>query len=240
MKMVSGDPLALFGGLVMVNFPIDMEEVVILQNAETERKILFDVVVALGFSPSAIEALKRKKGKCRLLENSALSLADIDDLDKGDIVRSVRGGFLIQENYGFILDLKDERLIKYGELEHTAEDDMLLAKAICDTSNSNTITIVKNGMLLGNGVGQTARVHGAAVALYLANKAGHTAAGAVAASDSFFIHTDAPELLHEAGITGIISTSGSVKDKEVIQYCQDKGIILYLIPDAIGRGFCNH
>jgi phosphoribosylaminoimidazolecarboxamide formyltransferase/IMP cyclohydrolase len=80
MKMVSGDPLALFGGLVMVNFPIDMEEVVILQNAETERKILFDVVVALGFSPSAIEALKRKKGKCRLLENSALSLADIVDV----------------------------------------------------------------------------------------------------------------------------------------------------------------
>jgi phosphoribosylaminoimidazolecarboxamide formyltransferase / IMP cyclohydrolase len=130
--------------------------------------------------------------------------------------------------------------VKYGSATAQQEKDMLLAKAICDTSNSNTITLVSGGALVGNGVGQQARVYGAQLAITRATACQHSIIGASAASDSFFPFVDGVEALTEAGVKAIISTSASVHDKDVIKYCIDKGIALYLIPDAKGRGFFGH
>jgi phosphoribosylaminoimidazolecarboxamide formyltransferase/IMP cyclohydrolase len=138
------------------------------------------------------------------------------------------------------LDLNDPDLVKIGQATAQQEDDMLLAKAICDTSNSNTITIVAGGMLIGNGVGQQARVYGSRLALTRAYACSHHVPGASAASDSFFPQTDGVEALAEAQVKAIMSTSGSVKDKDVIKFCEEKGIALYLIPDKKGRGFFGH
>jgi len=184
--------------------------------------------------------LKRKGDKCRLIANPALANLDRNSLDSAPRFRYVRGGFLQQPNYTFILDLKDPELVKHGQATLRQEEDMLLAKAICDTSNSNTITLVSNGMLIGNGVGQQARVYGAQLALTRAYRSTHHVPDASAASDSFFPDIDGVEALAEAHVKAIVSTSGSVKDKEVIKFCEEKGIVLYLTPDKKGRGFFGH
>ena len=78
---------------------------------------------------------------------------------------------------------------------------MLLAWGVGCTSNSNTITIVKGGMLVGNGVGQQDRVGAAELAVKRAIDAGHRAANcrsAVAYSDSFFPFSDGVEALIDA------------------------------------------
>jgi len=136
--------------------------------------------------------------------------------------------------------LKDPDLKKHGQASKEQEVDMLLAKAICDTSNSNTITLVKDGALIGNGVGQQSRVACAELAISLAKKNGHELPGAVAASDSFFPFSDGPETLITAGISAIISTSGSLRDNDSVELCSRWDKPLYLIPDAKGRGFFNH
>lgn len=239
-EMLDGDPLAIFGGLVLLNFAVDEEVAEVLLHFKSENRRILDGIIAPSFNEKAVEKLGRKGGKCRLLANPVLANLNHGSIDRHPILRSVRGGFLLQPNYTFILDLKDQDLGKYGHATPRQEFDMLLAKAICDTSNSNTITLVKDCRLIGNGTGQQSRIAGAELAIDLAHQSGHEVSGAAAASDSFFPFTDGPQYLINSGVGAIIGTSGSVKDSEVICLCQDNSIPIYLIPDAKGRGFFNH
>jgi phosphoribosylaminoimidazolecarboxamide formyltransferase/IMP cyclohydrolase len=243
-KMITGDTLAIFGGFIMLNFTITKEvaEIILYAGIPEGQKRLLDGVVASAFDEETIEMFKRKADKCRLITNPALDNLSRNSLDTSSRLRHIRGGFLTQPNYTFVLDLKNPNLVKYGQANATQEQDMLLAKAICDTSNSNTITIVSNGTLIGNGVGQQARVYGAHLALNRARQSGHgdNIFFASAASDSFFPEVDGIMVLGASNIHAIISSSGSIKDKEVIEYCENNSIALYLIPDKEGRGFFGH
>lgn len=243
-NMLEGDPVSLFGGVIMLNFMVDENIAELIINERPDKKRLLDGIVAPGFSEEAIEILARKKGKCRLLYNPALSNLNEKSLDSAEIHRYVRGGFLSQPNYSFIPKLGDDDISNFytaayfiGEAE---ENDILLAKAICDTSNSNTITLVKKGQLIGNGVGQQSRVRAARFAIKIAEECGHKTAGAVAASDSFFPYVDGPETLANAGILSIITSSGSINDAAVKAFCKQRAIALFMVPDSVGRGFYNH
>lgn len=241
-RMILGDPLAIFGGLVMTNFPISeaVAEAMVTHGMPAGQRRPLDGIIAPVVDESAMGLFQRKGDKCRLLLNPALIALGKGSLDLAQRYRYVRGGFLMQPNYTFVLDLKDATLTRHGSVSETLENDMLLAKAISDTSNSNTITLCKDGMLIANGVGQQARVRGARLAVNLTEYSGHDPRGAAASSDSFFPFTDGVEVLAEAGVKAIIATSGSLKDKDVIAYCTSKGIALYHIADSAARGFFGH
>ncbi|TAK97033.1 hypothetical protein EPO05_00290 [Patescibacteria group bacterium] len=241
-EMVMGDPLAIFGGLVLLNFQVTEEvaDTLLTHGMPEGKRRLLDGIIAPSFDDRTIEVLRRKGDKCRLIANPALEKLNRHSLDVAPRFRYVRGGLLSQPNYTFILDLNDPELAKIGQATLQQENDMLLAKSIGDTSNSNTIVIVRNGVLLGNGVGQQARVYGSQLAITRAETSQHSPMEAVASSDSFFPETDGVEALTQAGVKAIISTSGSVRDKEVIKFCEERGVVLYLIPDKNGRGFFGH
>lgn len=241
-KMIMGDALAIFGGLVMLNCPVSeaVAEVLVTHGVpEGERRPL-DGIIAPSFHENAVGMFKRKGDKCRLLVNPALEGFGLKSLDAAPRFRCVRGGFLLQPNYTFVLDFKDPELEKHGHATEEQENDMLLAKAVSDTSNSNTITIVRRGQLIANGVGQQARVRGAKLAVNLVSYSDHESEGASASSDSFFPFTDGIEVLAKAGIKAVVATSGSVKDKDIVKFCRDRGMVLYHIPDRKGRGFFGH
>ncbi len=238
-KMTRGDELALFGGLVMTNFAIteDMAETMLTQGG----KRVLDGVIAPSFDAGAIQGLKRKNDRCRLFVNPALATLTKDSLDTEPIVRRVRGGFLKQPNYTYILDVLHEKFEKSGTVNADTLIDIIQAWGICATSNSNTITLVKDGMLIGNGVGQQDRVGGCTLAIARAFRSGFDTTGAVACSDSYFPFRDGPETLAKAGIKAILTTSGSKNgDKETRAVCEEYGIALWMIPDEIGRGFFGH
>ena len=239
--MVMGDPRAIFGGLVMLNFPVT-EEVAgeLLTYGVPEGRRILDAVTAPAFAPEAIAALSRKGDKCRFLANPALSALGVESLDATPMFRQVRGGYLRQPNYTWVPDLQGDDVTKTGELSVAQQRDVLLAWAVCATSNSNTVTLVKGGGLVGNGVGQQDRVGCCELALKRARDAGHDPAGAVAASDSFFPHPDGPETLITAGVAAIWATSGSVRDEDTREVCRRAGVTLWQVPDAIGRGFFGH
>lgn len=233
-KMMGGDPLSIFGGLVMTNFPID-EKIA----THFSGKML-DGIIAPSFTKGAIELLKRKGNKCRFVVNAELLKLKIESIDTAPYFRYVRGGFLKQPNYTFILDLNSPDVKQYGKVSKKQKEDMLLAWAIGSTSNSNTISIVKNGQLIGNGVGQQDRVGAAKLAIERAKRSKHDLKGAIAFSDSFFPFPDAPAVLIKAGIKGILTTSGSVKDGLTIDLCKKKGVGLVMVPDSLARGFFGH
>jgi len=251
-KMLQGDLRAIFGGSIMLNFNVDekIAEELIHKYAGEGRRLL-DIVAAPSFTPEAVEILARKKGKCRILVNPAILKAGLNSLDKTERFRYVRGGFLTQPNYTFIPNLS--RTVFDSNMPRTVLDSMLkdvvLAWAIGSTSNSNTITIVKEGRLYGNGVGQQDRVGAAKLAIFRADDAAKFAnpinnqanlENAVAYSDSFFPFPDAPEVLISRGIKTILSTSGSVNDEKTIELCETKGVNLIMLPDTEARGFYQH
>ncbi|MFA5751002.1 MAG: hypothetical protein WC898_01810 [Candidatus Paceibacterota bacterium] len=243
-KMLLGDLRAIFGGSVMLNFSVDEKIAEELIHSFASGRRLLDVVCAPSFTEEAIEILSRKKGKCRLLENNAIEKAGIFSLDIENRVRYVRGGFLKQPNYTFVPNLSQEK-----EIPEEEKRDIVLAWAVGATSNSNTITLVKENRLYGNGVGQQDRVGASKLAIFRADESAKSIKefsakadllGASAYSDSFFPFVDAVEVLSERGIKNIFSTSGSINDEKIREFCKEKGIKLLLLPDSEARGFYQH
>lgn len=239
--MICGDTRAIFGGMIMTNFGIDEELARGMAILMPNRRAVFDGVIAPYFDDGAIKVLSRVKGKCRLLVNPALDIKNSDSmLDECVRFQYVRGGVLVQPAYKFVLNFNHPDMKVYGSRNPRAEKDLLLAWGIGCTSNSNTITLVKNGMLIGNGVGQQDRVSAAELAVKRATDGKHRISGAVAYSDSFFPFPDAVEFLINAGVKTIFSTSGSIKDEVVQGLCLSRKVTLYQLCDADARGFFRH
>ncbi|MEK7583367.1 MAG: hypothetical protein AAB483_03140 [Patescibacteria group bacterium] len=224
-KMLSGDPQAISGGWVLVNFALEKEHAELLKTYKTEKRIL-DGVIAPAISEEAIEVLARKNGKCRIVVNSALGTDALATLDDHMRFRYVRGGFLTQSNYTFVLEVKDK--------------DLLLAWAVGSTSNSNTVTLIKDGMMIANATGQQSRVLACRLALMIAEASGHDTKGAAAYSDSFFPFIDGPQVLADAGIASLFVTSGSIRDDEVFAFLKSRNITVVSLPDEQARGFFGH
>ncbi len=243
-RMVEGDTRAIFGGLVITNFALDEELAeVLLTHAHTDSpRRLLDGVICPSITRPALDMLKRKGDKCRFLVNRALGDLGLASLDQARRFRYVRGGFLVQPNYTYVLDLQSDDIEKIDELTWEQETDMVLAWAVGSTSNSNTITIVKHGRLLANAVGQQDRVGAVELSGMRAKNAGHLAdiRGSVAYSDSFFTFPDAPQALYDAGVAAVLTSSGSIRDADTKKVFAGTGVALRLIPDRMGRGFFGH
>lgn len=256
-KMIDGDRRAIFGGVVMVNGPIDKSAAGLLLTYGMDKgKRLLDGVVAASVTEEALELLSRNK--LRVVVNPALNNLGADSLDKSPRIRQVRGGLLMQPNYSFVIDLNAGHIETSGKVDKSQRRDLVLAWAIGSTSNSNTITLTKGGKLIGNGVGQQDRVGAGQLALTRSTEAipeisdegdrlrlsivldKHKLKGACAYSDSFFPFPDGPELLAKAGIKAILSSSGSLGDEVVKETLGKYGVGLIMVPDRSGRGFYMH
>lgn len=257
-KMLTGDIRAIFGGVVMVNGAIDEAVARALMHyaVEGDKPRLLDGVIGASVTKEALELLSRNK--LRVVTNPALASLNEDSLDSSRRVRPVRGGVLEQPNYDFVIDLSADYIQNYGTATDQQKRDMLLGWAIGCTSNSNTITLVKGGQLIGNGVGQQDRVGAGQLALTRTTTSlpkledqgdkllltitldKQKLSGAAAYSDSFFPFPDGPELLAKAGIKAILTSSGSIGDETIIKTITDAGASITMVPDKIGRGFYIH
>ena len=257
-KMLISDTRAIFGGVIMINGAIDetVAETLMHYAIDGDKPRLLDGVIGASVTKEALELLSRNK--LRVVVNPALADLNEDSLDSSRRARPVRGGVLEQPNYDFILDLAADYVQQHGETTGQQKQDMILAWAVGCTSNSNTITLAKDGQLIGNGVGQQDRVGAGQLALarttiklptleeqgdkllltITLDKA--KLSGATAYSDSFFPFPDGPELLAKAGVKAILTTSGSIGDEAVIKTLTDTGVSVVMVPDKLARGFYMH
>jgi phosphoribosylaminoimidazolecarboxamide formyltransferase/IMP cyclohydrolase len=257
-KMLEGDTRAIFGGVVMINGPVtkDVAETLMHHAMDGDKSRLLDGVIGSSVDPEALELLSRSK--LRVVINPALAELSHKSLDSARRLRPVRGGTLEQPNYDFVLDFKADYMAFHGDFTDQQKQDMVLAWGVGSTSNSNTISIVKEGKLIGNGVGQQDRVGAAQLALTRTTNAfpeleeqgenivlkitldKSKLAGSAAYSDSFFPFPDGPELLAKAGVKAILTSSGSVGDEGVIKTLTGYGASIAMLPDKTGRGFYMH
>ena len=243
-ELVTCDSQSIMGGVVMINFPLTeaLADILLTHEMPEGKKRLIDTLAASGFVMSDVaEVFRRKHDKCRVLQNQALACLGLNAIDSATRFRYVRGGFLKQPNYTYVLDLRDVNLQRFGPSPSLGQLlDVLLAWAISATSNSNTITAVLQGRLIADAVGQQSRVRACKLAAMIAADTGRSLKGTVVASDSFFPFTDGPEKLAQEGVAVIFATSGSINDKAVQDFCVQRGVSLLQIPDKIARGFYMH
>jgi len=257
-KMLEGDTRAIFGGVIMINGEIDAEvaRVLMTHMMDGEDNRLLDGVIGASVTDEALELLSRKK--LRVVINPALGNLNEQSLDKNRQKRFVGDAVLEQDANMFVLDFAADHMDQYGDLTNQQKRDLVLAWGVGSTSNSNTITIAKEGMIIGNGVGQQDRVGAGQLALSRTTielpefeDEGDSLImkvrldkkkleGAVAYSDSFFPFADGPSLLVRAGIKAFLATWNTEAHKEILKEIHELGASVAMMPDKIGRGFFGH
>ncbi len=202
---LAGDPVSAFGGVLVTNRTVDAA------TATEINKIFFEIILAPGYEPEALEVLKTKKNRI-ILKKQTYAFA-------GEQFRSILNGVLWQQRDTVTetnanLEVKTQVRPTATELE-----DLLFANKIVKHTKSNAIVLAKNKQLLGSGTGQTSRVDALRHAIEKSNAFNLSLDGAVMASDAFFPFADSVEIADEAGIRAVIQPGGSIRDKDSVAYC---------------------
>ncbi len=211
-RALSGDPVSAFGGIVAANRRLTAEA------AREIVKTFYEIVLAPGFAPEALEVLKAKRD-LRLLDVSELRETPASALD----FRRISGGFLVQTRDSFPVERLSMRTVTRREPSQEELRDLLFAWQAVKHVKSNAIVLAKDKTLLGMGAGQPSRVQSVEIAL---KKAGERSRGSVLASDAMFPFPDGVEMAAQGGVTAIIQPGGSVRDKEVIEVADRYGMAM--------------
>ncbi len=230
-KAYLGDPWSAYGGIVVLNRPLDVQTaraLAELRGEEDGARIPYfvEVLAAPGFEPEALELLRRKvrwADRIRMLRWGPFEREDVDQTAQD--LRRVTGGLLVQDRD--LAGFEPDALTVAGEREPTDEQmaDLRFAWLCCKHARSNAAVVAASGALVGLGAGQVSRVGAVDVAV---NKAGERAEGAVLASDGFFPFADCVERAAEAGVKALIQPGGSKKDGEVIAAADRLGMAMVL------------
>jgi phosphoribosylaminoimidazolecarboxamide formyltransferase / IMP cyclohydrolase len=211
-KAYQADPVSIFGGIVAFNGEVN--EAI----AQGLSELFLEVILAPKFTLKALEILSLKKN-VRVLVTS-------DDFDRPYSMTCARvsGGLLVQTTDTIELDKEDCKVV-CGRVSDFDWNDLLFGEKVCKHVKSNAIVLVKDGMTVGIGGGQSNRVGAAKIAL---EQAGDKARGAILASDAFFPMPDTVELAAQYGVKAIIQPGGSIKDELSIEACKKHKIAMVL------------
>ncbi len=212
-KSLAGDPVSAFGGIVAANRPIDRA------TADQIVEVFTEVVIAPGYDDDALEVLKGKKN-LRILR-----MPNADRPAGGWSLRSVQGGLLVQH-----ADLGEEPFEDWEvvtEKQPTDEQmaDLRFAWVAAKHVKSNAIVMVKDRAIVGCGAGQMSRIDSTKIA---AEKSDGRVKGSVLASDAFFPFRDGPDAAIDFGVEAIVQPGGSVRDQEVIDAANERGIVMVM------------
>ncbi|MHA1357096.1 MAG: bifunctional phosphoribosylaminoimidazolecarboxamide formyltransferase/IMP cyclohydrolase [Candidatus Helarchaeota archaeon] len=203
------DPLSAFGSIVAFNRPV------VGNTAKEIVKTFVEVVIAPEFEEEALTVLETKKN-LRILTTGALTPPK-PSWDWKKVV----GGVLIQDRDLKIVQLSDLKYVTEKRPTQEQLEVLLFAWKILRHIKSNAILLAKKGRTTGVGAGQMSRVDSVQLAI---KKAGENAAGSVLASDAFFPFRDSIDAAADAGIVAIIEPGGSIRDQEVIEAANERGI----------------
>jgi phosphoribosylaminoimidazolecarboxamide formyltransferase/IMP cyclohydrolase len=201
-KALQADPISAFGGILIFNTLINLETA-----AELDT-LFFEVLLAPGFEPEALECLTKKKN--RILLQTHPWQRNIEER------RSAINGMLVQE-----ADLSVEQVNAFTVVTEKAPSsrelsDLEFASILVKNTKSNAIVLVKDKQMLASGTGQTSRVDALNQAIDKARRMGLDINGAAMASDAFFPFPDCVTIAAQQGVTAVIQPGGSIKDQESI------------------------
>ncbi|MDC0509986.1 bifunctional phosphoribosylaminoimidazolecarboxamide formyltransferase/IMP cyclohydrolase [Candidatus Pelagibacter sp.] len=207
------DPISAFGGIVSCNFKITKNL------AQEFNKLFLEVIIGNGFEKDALKLLKKKKN---------LRLIDAKNYNFKEILRflSVNEELLVQTEDFKNFSNKDFKVVSKKKPTSKQMKNLIFAFNICRYVKSNAIVLASNETTTGIGSGQPSRLDSCQIAINKMKKFSNTNDDIVAASDAFFPFVDGIEKLVQSGVTAVIQPSGSIRDKEIVNFANETGTIL--------------
>jgi phosphoribosylaminoimidazolecarboxamide formyltransferase/IMP cyclohydrolase len=212
-KAFATDKQAPFGGIIICNQPIT------LALAKAISEIFSEVIIAPDFETEARSLLQKKKNLrlMRVLKPLTQSGRDI---------RSVLGGLLVQDSDTADLPELEHKVVTARPPTKAEIEAMEFGWKVVKHVKSNAIVYAGIDRTLGIGAGQMSRVDSSRIAVWKANEAGLSLKGSAVCSDAFFPFSDGLLAAAQAGATAAIQPGGSVRDSEVIQAANEKGVAM--------------
>ena len=207
------DPISAFGGIVSCNFKIKRNLAIEL------NKLFLEVIIANGFDSNAIKILKAKKN---------LRLIDGTNYTSGELFKfvSFNQGIMIQSEDLNIFSKKNFKVVSKRKPTSKQLKDLIFAFNVCRYVKSNAIVLASNETTVGIGSGQPSRLDSCEIAINKMKKFNLQTDNLVAASDAFFPFVDGIEKLVQSGVRAVVQPSGSIRDKEIINFANETNTVL--------------
>jgi phosphoribosylaminoimidazolecarboxamide formyltransferase / IMP cyclohydrolase len=220
-KAFQTDPTSAFGGIIAFNRPLDGAA------AQQVSKQFVEVLMAPDFTPEALQVFQAK-ANVRVLK-IALPAGGKSAWEQGrnamDIKR-VGSGLLMQTADNHELTLGDLKCVTKKTPSADQLEDLLFSWKVAKYVKSNAIVFCKDGMTMGVGAGQMSRLDSARIASIKAQHAKLSLQGTAVASDAFFPFRDGLDVVVDAGASCVIQPGGSMRDQEVIDAANERGVAM--------------
>jgi len=220
-KAFQTDPTSAFGGIIAFNRPLDGAA------AQQVSKQFVEVLMAPDFTAEALEVFKSKVN-VRLLR-IALPAGGKTDWENGRNAmdaKRIGSGLLLQTADNRELTLAELKVVTRKQPTPEQLQDLLFAWKVAKYVKSNAIVFCKDGMTMGVGAGQMSRLDSARIASIKAEHAKLSLQGTVVASDAFFPFRDGLDVVVDAGATCVAQPGGSMRDQEVIDAANERGVAM--------------
>ncbi|GAD23760.1 bifunctional phosphoribosylaminoimidazolecarboxamide formyltransferase/IMP cyclohydrolase [Acidovorax sp. MR-S7] len=220
-KAFQTDPTSAFGGIIALNRPVDGPA------AQQIAKQFVEVLMAPDFTPEALEVFKAK-ANVRLMKIALPAGGDTAWKQGRNLMdaKRVGSGLLLQTADNHELQLPDVKVVTAKQPTQEEMQDLLFAWKVAKYVKSNAIVFVKGGMTMGVGAGQMSRLDSARIASIKAEAAGLSLKNTVVASDAFFPFRDGLDVVVDAGATCVAQPGGSMRDQEVIDAANERGVAM--------------
>ena len=190
-----------------------------LRHAEILSPRIVEVLIAPSFTAEAKQIFAAKQN-VRLLEISLGTAINNYDFKR------VGGGLLVQSPDAKTITQDALRVVTKLQPTPQQMSDMMFAWRVAKYVKSNAIVFCGNGMTLGVGAGQMSRIDSARIASIKAQNANLSLLGSAVASDAFFPFRDGLDVVVDAGATCVIHPGGSMRDQEVIDAADERGVVM--------------
>ena len=223
-KAFKTDPTSAFGGIIAFNVPVDGAA------AEAVSKQFVEVLMAPDFTPEALAVFKAKQN-VRVLR---ISLAGVQPGGASAWDRGLNAMDVKRVGSGLLMQTADNHEVTLAELKVVTKktptdqqlQDLLFAWKVAKFVKSNAIVFCSGGMTMGVGAGQMSRLDSARIASIKAGHAGLSLQGTAVASDAFFPFRDGLDVVIDQGATCVIQPGGSMRDQEVIDAADERGVAM--------------
>lgn len=210
---LASDPESAFGSIICFNEPLEEN------TAGAMEPLFIEVLMAPEYNGKSKEIVMKKKNRRILTIQSPENR--LSPLQRILVKKPIEGGWLVQTEEAPVIDWSKAKVPTKKQPTEQEIASMKFAVRVCEQVKSNAIVMVQGTATVGIGPGQTSRVEAVRIA---ARRAGKKAEGCVLASDAFFPFKDGLEQAAESGASAIVQPGGSIRDQEVIDAADEKGI----------------
>ena len=220
-RAVKADPVSAFGGVMVLNKPMDVSAAKVIATFKNEREGNIDIVAVPKITEGALKLLKKVRKSMGVYTfgspRSAGGAGEIPQKrsEKWDL-KYFAGGVLLQDFDDNVQDwFKDWKVMTKKKPTEKQIEQMKFGFKAVKAVRSNAVIVVDKDipMTRGIGSGQTSRVGATKIAL---EQAGKFTRGGILISDSFFPFDDSVKLAARYKIGAILEQGGSINDQASI------------------------